>query len=87
MNIGIAIIAGVLSILGVYGIERCKYKVRHTLFTIMFFAGAFVCTISPPLFHNIVFSQVWTWLCFIAGVWHLTKACFFIETDELKKGK
>lgn len=72
----------VLSACLIFLIEKRKYKVRHSIYSFIFFTGAFVWTIFSNTYNKLI-----TLVLFSLGVWHLTKACFFIETDEIEEGE
>lgn len=74
-----------VTIIGWYFIEfKVPYKVKHWIWTVVFFVNMFGA--KAGAFNNInhFFNGLIYWICLAAGVWHLTKACFFIDEKELE---
>lgn len=74
-----------VTIIGWYLIEfKTPYKVKHGIWTCVFFINMFGAKLGKfndisPFFNGLVF-----WICSAAGIWHLTKTCFFIDEKRIR---
>jgi hypothetical protein len=66
--------------------KRMPYALRHFILAFVFIASAFIFAlagINPAAHQYNGLSAAIQWACFAAFVWHLTKAFFFIDTEEV----
>lgn len=63
-------------------VDKCSYKVYHIIYTLLFICMMYMCKLQ--MFNNIhpIFNHVLFWYSIAAWIWHLTKACFFIESTK-----